>query len=184
LFSEALSVGSATAPSTSSFGTVIGRAGNKGFIESYRNVAGTGTVCNIGGNAGNMLINGDGYLENTNNAYAGISDLKLKENITDVAPKLAALSQVRVVNYNLIEYPDRKLLGVVAQELELIFPGLVKDSPDLDDEGNDLGTVTKSVKYSVFVPMLIKGMQEQQALILSQATSIAALTTRIVALEA
>jgi hypothetical protein len=33
------------------------------------------------------------------------------------------------------------------------------------------------VKYSVFVPMLIKAMQEQQAL-------ITALTTRITALEA
>jgi chemotaxis receptor (MCP) glutamine deamidase CheD len=26
-----------------------------------------------------------------------------------------------------------------------------------------LGTVTKSVKYSVFIPMLIKSIQEQQA---------------------
>jgi hypothetical protein len=163
--SGALWVGTTTTPSTSVFGTAISRAGAAGLIENYRDVTGTGTVCNIGGNAGNLLIKGDGDLENTNNAYTGISDLKLKENITDVAPKLAALNQVRVVNYNLIEYPDRKLLGVVAQELELLFPGLVKDSPDFDDEGNDLGTVTKSVKYSVFVPMLIKGMQEQQALI-------------------
>jgi hypothetical protein len=38
-----------------------------------------------------------------------------------------------------------------------------------DEEGNiskkrqSLGTTTKSVKYSVFVPMLIKAIQEQQA---------------------
>jgi hypothetical protein len=34
---------------------------------------------------------------------------------------------------------------------------------DRDADGNDLGTTTKSVKYSVFVPMLIKAIQEQQA---------------------
>jgi hypothetical protein len=53
---------------------------------------------------------------------------------------------------------------------------MVEESPDRDTEGNDLGTTTKSVKYSVFVPMLIKAMQEQQALIQS-------LTARITTLE-
>jgi hypothetical protein len=54
----------------------------------------------------------------------------------------------------------------------------------LDDEGNPVfievsrptGTKTKSVKYSVFVPILIKAMQEQQAI-------IEALEARIEALE-
>ena len=52
---------------------------------------------------------------------------------------------------------------------------MIDESPDTEDrevtdeEGNvtnekvDLGTVTKSVKYSVFTPMLIKAIQEQQA---------------------
>jgi len=54
---------------------------------------------------------------------------------------------------------------------------MIDESPDfeeqevIDEEGNittervDLGTTTKSVKYSVFVPMLIKAMQEQQEII-------------------
>ena len=107
---------------------------------------------------------GNGNVVNANNSYGAISDAKLKENIVDVSPKLDKLNQVRVVNYNLIG-EDQKQLGVVAQELEQIFPGMVNESPDRDEEGNDLGTTTKSVKYSVFVPMLIKAMQEQQALI-------------------
>jgi len=41
----------------------------------------------------------------------------------------------------------------------------VDQAVDRDAEGNDLGTTTKSVKYSVFVPMLIKAVQEQQAII-------------------
>ena len=128
----------------------------------------------------NIFIRGNGNLENANNSYAGISDIKLKDNVTDATPKLEKLCQVRVVNYNLkadLGYEQHKQIGVVAQELEQIFPGMVEETPDRDEEGNDLGTTTKSVKYSVFVPMLIKAMQEQQALIND-------LTARIAALEA
>lgn len=130
-----------------------------------------------------FLVYGDGDVVNTNNSYGAISDVKLKENIVDTTPKLDDLKQVRIVNYNLIENPDKKLLGVIAQELEQIFPNIVSETPDLDDEGNDLGTTTKSVKYSVFVPMLIKAIQEQQALIESQQSQIDALTARIETLE-
>ena len=105
-----------------------------------------------------------GNVTNTNNSYGAISDVKLKENIVDATPKLDKLNQVRVVNYNLIG-EEQKQLGVIAQELEQIFPSMIDESPDLDKEGNQLGTTTKSVKYSVFVPMLIKSIQEQQAII-------------------
>ena len=40
-------------------------------------------------------------------------------------------------------------IGVVAQELETVCPKLVTAIPDVDSEGNDLGTTTKSVNYSV-----------------------------------
>jgi hypothetical protein len=105
-----------------------------------------------------------GNVTNTNNSYGAISDVKLKENIVDATPKLDKLNQVRVVNYNLIG-EEQKQLGVIAQELEQIFPSMIDESPDLDKEGNELGTTTKSVKYSVFVPMLIKSIQEQQTII-------------------
>ncbi len=119
----------------------------------------------------------NGNLQNINNSYGAISDLKLKENISDATPKLDKLLQVRVVNYNLKTQPDQKHIGVIAQELEQVFPGMVEESPDRDAEGNDLGTTTKGVKYSVFVPMLIKALQEQQSI-------IASLTARVAALEA
>jgi hypothetical protein len=115
-----------------------------------------------------------GNVANTNNSYGSLSDIKLKENITDATPKLAQLNQVRVVNYNLIS-DSNKQLGVIAQELEQIFPRMIDESPDRDAKGNDLGTVTKSVKYSVFVPMLIKAIQEQQALITQLQADVAAL---------
>ena len=123
-----------------------------------------------------IQILGNGNIQNTNNSYGAISDIKRKENITDATPKLEKLNQVRVVNFNMIG-EEQKQLGVIAQELEQVFPSMIEETPDRDVEGNDIGTTTKSVKYSVFVPMLIKAIQEQQAI-------ITALTTRITALEA
>lgn len=160
-----------------------------------------------------FMVYGSGDVVNRSNSYGAISDIKLKENITDATPKLAKLLRVRVVNYTLKTDPTHKQIGVIAQELEQISPGLVEETEDyievaktrevevpaveavLDNEGNVVtpavgattrteeytereatGEVTKSVKYSVFVPMLIKAMQEQQAM-------IEALTKRLDALE-
>jgi hypothetical protein len=125
-------------------------------------------------NATNLFINcadtsadrfkvfSNGNVVNTNNSYGPISDIKLKENIIDATPKLDKLMQIRIVNYNLIG-DELRQIGVIAQELEQVFPGLVDEHIDKDKEGNDLDTTTKSVKMSVFVPMLIKAIQEQQA---------------------
>jgi hypothetical protein len=115
-------------------------------------------------------------VSNLNNSYGAISDVKLKENIIDATPKLEDLCKVKIRQYNLKSDPDHKQIGVVAQELEEVFAGLVETTIDKDLKGNDLGTTTKQVKYSVFVPMLIKAMQEQQTLINN-------LTTRLNALE-
>ena len=106
-------------------------------------------------NSVTFKVYNNGTVNNSTGTYAGISDIKLKENIVDATPKLEKLMQVRVVNYNFKEnsgYETFKQIGVIAQELVNIFPGLVDET-----------TTTKSVKYSLFVPMLIKAIQEQQA---------------------
>lgn len=120
-----------------------------------------------------LIIYSNGNVVNRNNSYGPLSDIKLKENITDTTSKLYKLMQVRIVNYNLIG-DNLKQIGVIAQELEQVFPALVDENEDFeevemtDEKGNiikekkSLGTTTKSVKMSVFVPMLIKAMQEQQ----------------------
>ena len=111
-----------------------------------------------------FIVYGDGDVANTNNSYGAISDQSLKENIVDATDKLADLNQVQVRNFNLIG-SDHKQIGVVAQELESVFPALVKT----DDSG------IKSVKYSVFVPILIKALQEQQVLIEQLQSDVATL---------
>ena len=117
---------------------------------------------NIGASAYKFKVLDSGNVQNTNNSYGAISDVKLKENILDATPKLAGLMQVQVRNYNLIG-DTTKQIGVIAQELETVFPAMVEEIIDRDKDGNELGTTTKSVKYSVFVPMLIKAVQELSA---------------------
>ena len=129
----------------------------------------------VSGSTEVFRIEASGNVKNTNNSYGALSDAKLKENIVDASPKLADLMQVKVRNYNLIG-GTTKQIGVVAQELEAVFPSMVDENADRDEDGNLLETTTKGVKYSVFVPMLIKAIQEQQTLIES-------LTARITALE-
>jgi hypothetical protein len=134
------------------------------------------------GNTAKLYIYSNGNVVNANNSYGALSDAKLKENIVDASPKLTGLMQVKVRNYNLIG-DTTKQIGVVAQELETVFPSMIDISPDIDKNGNDLGTTTKSVKYSVFVPMLIKSVQELSTLITAQQSTIQSLTERITALE-
>lgn len=120
-----------------------------GRIKNSVDVAGGGIVTQAFGTAGEFRVKGDGDLENTNNSYGAISDESLKENIVDASPKLEKLKQVQIKTFNLIDH-DLKQIGVIAQDLENVFPSLVKDN----DDGY------KTVKYSVFVPILIKAMQE------------------------
>tara|TARA_R110000868_G_scaffold158316_2_gene386305 strand:+ start:2230 stop:5232 length:3003 start_codon:yes stop_codon:yes gene_type:complete len=109
-----------------------------------------------------LLIADSGNITNTNNSYGQISDIKLKENILDANNKLYDLLKVRIVNFN-FKNDTQKQIGVIAQELEQVFPSMIETYIDKDENGNDLGTVTKSVKYSVFVPIIIKAIQELKA---------------------
>jgi hypothetical protein len=99
-------------------------------------------------------------------SYGALSDIRLKENIVDVNPKLEDLLKVRVVNYNLKGCQDTTFIGVVAQELEQIFPALVKNG-DLSPQDIHHGKTEtyKYVKYSCFDMMLIKAFQEQMDII-------------------
>ena len=107
-------------------------------------------------------VEASGNVKNATGSYGAISDIKLKENITEATPKLEDLLKVKVCNYN-FKGNETKQIGVIAQELEKIFPSMVEESEDRDDNGVFLGTTTKSVKYSIFVPMLIKAVQELKA---------------------
>jgi hypothetical protein len=105
-------------------------------------------------------VTSNGNVANTTNSYGAISDIKLKENIVDANSQWNDLKALQVRNYNFKEGQTHTQIGLVAQEAELVSPGLVNESPDHDAEGNDLGTVTKSVNYSVLYMKAVKALQE------------------------
>jgi hypothetical protein len=125
--------------------------------------AGTGWNLYIGyASGGNLVyrVYGNGNVQNTSNSYTAISDIKLKENIVDANSQWDDIKGLQVRNYNLKEGQTHRQIGLIAQEVEPISPGLVYESPDRDEEGNDLGTVTKSVNYSVLYMKAVKALQE------------------------
>ena len=129
-------------------------------ILSWNNqAAGTGwyhlVAQSSGGNA--IIIYGNGNIQNANNSYGQISDINLKENITDATPKLEDIKKLKVKNFN-FKGDDLKQIGMIAQDVEEVFPGLVEEVTDPKTKEKH-----KSLKYSVFVPMLIKSIQELEA---------------------
>ena len=121
----------------------------------------------------------NGNVQNTNNSYGAYSDIKLKENIVDANSQWNDLKALRVRNYNLKEGQTHTQIGLVAQEIEPISPGLIYETPDRDEDGNDLGTVTKSVNYSVLYMKAVKALQEAMERIEQLETEMAAVTAQL-----
>jgi hypothetical protein len=114
----------------------------------------------------------------SNGTVTARSDAKFKKNIeTTRNGYLEDLAQLRVVKYNWYNHEDGtpKELGFIAQEVEQVFPGLVSTAPDKDDQGNETGEVSKSIKTSVFTPMLVKALQEALERIKTLEAKVAAL---------
>jgi len=143
-------------------------------------IVGGHSASSIDGGTGCFVVLSNGNVVNTNNSYGALSDVKLKENIVNASSQWDDLKAIQIRNYNLKESTGQQThtqLGVVAQEVELVSPGLVSESPDLDADGNDLGTVTKSVNYSVLYMKAVKALQEAIA-------KIETLEARVTTLEA
>ena len=133
-----------------------------------------------------VVIRADGDLENANNSYGAYSDEKLKENIVGAGSQWSDIKSLTVRKFNFKEdtgFSTHTQIGLIAQEVELVSPGLVTESPDRDAEGNDLGTVTKSVNYSVLYMKAVKALQEAMERIEILEASNNDLLARVSALE-
>jgi len=131
---------------------------------------------NGGGVVVKILSNGN--IQNANNSYTAFSDVKLKENVVDASSQWNDLKALQVRNYNFKEETGQQThtqIGLIALEVELVSPGLVSESPDRDEEGNDLGTGTKSVNYSVLYMKAVKALQEAMERIETLEAKVAAL---------
>jgi hypothetical protein len=111
----------------------------------------------------------------TSTTISAISDIRFKENVRDLD---AGLAQVMALKPRLYDWKEGKgadiknARGFIAQEFETVFPDLIDEWKDPVPEGEE---PYKSVRADL-IPVLVKAIQEQQALITS-------LTARIAALE-
>ncbi len=97
-----------------------------------------------------------GYIANTTGTFAltDISDARTKTNINDTSADASTiLNDLRVVDFNRIQNPDGPLItGFIAQEVQDVYSQAVTTS----------STGLLGVSKDAFIPILVKGHQNQQ----------------------
>ena len=142
----------------------------------------------------------------TTTTYGQPSDYRLKENIVPMPSSIERVKSLNPIRFNMIANPENTTVdGFIAHEVQEIVPEAVVHQKDamkeeeyevtpevLDEDGNVVteavwGTRTvpeyQQMDASKLIPIMVKAIQEQQALIEAQATTITDLTTRIETLE-
>lgn len=142
------------------------------------------------GRASNGSVSTAGYFEGdvtyTGN-LTGPSDAKLKENVQPFSNALTLLNSLQPKTYQFIQtgvygkigLPKGLQYGLIAQDVEVLFPNLVKNSvgfiqsPNVSAvEGSALDTTQsklpqkyefKSINYTGLIPVMIQAIKEQQA---------------------
>jgi len=138
-------------------------AGNTAYWDGTAWITNSSNIFNNGGNVGIGTTNPTVKLEvNGRLKTQGInelSDARYKKDIQTLTNALANIEKLRGVAYDWrqAEFPEKNFdskhqIGLIAQELELVYPELV----NTDAEGY------KSVDYSKLVAVLIEAVKEQQ----------------------
>ena len=121
----------------------------------------------------NFAYNGvlKAYILDTDGLYVQNSDRRLKNSIEPVQSVLDKVMQLKPSKYyyNQATRPDQKSWGFIAQEVEAVFPEIVKEKDGY-----------KALAYDNFAIMSIKAIQEQQEIILSQADDIDRLNQQLI----
>jgi len=82
------------------------------------------------------------------------SDARLKSNIISLGSTLAKLMKIDGKSYTMKSNEKVNKIGLLAQDIEEVFPELVKEGEDKDG--------TLSVNYQGLIPVLINAIKEQQ----------------------
>ena len=130
-----------------------------------------------------LRVEYDGDVKNMNNSYGSLSDQRLKENIVDAESQWDDIKALKVRKYNFKDdntdpevftgISTHTQMGVVAQEVELVSPGLVNCAKIAD--GSDDPDSMKTVKYSVLYMKAVKALQEAMTRIETLEAKVAAL---------
>lgn len=141
----------------------------------YATTFGSATNANYAG-----YFNGDIFVTG---AYLP-SDANMKTNVVDYDSSLYVINQLSPktfeytdVNYSGMNLPDGHQYGLIAQEVEQVLPSIVTDNvhpAQYDSLGNQIHPAYdfKGVDYTSLIPVLVGGIQEQQAIINTQDSTI------------
>ena len=143
---------------------VYGYAYNNGGTSAY-GVYGTasGATNNYG-----VYCSGNGVYTGT---WTQSSDIKLKKNIKSLSGALDKIKLLEPKEYEMRreEYPSMNLsegkqFGLIAQDLEKVFPEMVHiiSHPDNMEKGKETMLEFKGIDYISLVPVLIQAIKEQQ----------------------
>jgi hypothetical protein len=107
------------------------------------------------------MTNGDMTAVGNVTAY---SDIRLKEEIEPLQNSLEKLMQINGVSFRwkdlpeVVGHPGKKDFGIIAQEVEKVFPEVVHESAHESPDGDSY----KTVAYDKLVPVLLEAIKEQQ----------------------
>jgi hypothetical protein len=124
-------------------------------------VIGNGTSGSLS-DAFKVMFNGDATVSNDLTVSGDVnisSDARLKSNIVSLGSTLPKLLQIDGKSY---EMKGKQKIGVLAQEIQKVFPELVSE-----DDNEML-----AVNYQGLVPVLINALKEQESKIIDQQTQI------------
>ena len=163
-----VTMGSYDSSSTSGFGAKIQVNANSAQYNAQISQGGASftDMYNVYfGSTKTFQVLANGNVQNNNNSYGQISDVSLKENIVDANSQWADIKAVKVRNYNFKEGQTHKQIGVIAQEIETVSPGLVYENSDN----------LKGVSHSILYMKAIKALQEAMERIETLEAKVAAL---------
>ena len=109
-----------------------------------------------------FIVEGDGDCLNRNNTYTNISDRRLKKNIVEANNQWEDIKNIKFYNYNFVNEDTIKHIGVIAQQIQEVSPGLVKTSNSSEYVNGVLVKNIKTVKSSILYMKGMKTLQEAQ----------------------
>ena len=142
------------------------------------------------GTIGNLYFNwssGSVNVRVDNSAYLYVrgvnvsSDMRLKDKVSDVEGALDKINDLDIFYYKWKNCPDETHIGVSAQQVQTIFPELVKEN-----DTNDVSPETENyltVDYQCLNVAGLQAIKELYQLVKQQQTKIDALETRLANLE-
>ena len=161
-------------------------AGTYAFgVGAYGSASGTtGTMYGVYGNASGGTTNYAVYASGITYSTGGYqsSDAKLKKDVKSIDNALEKIMQLqpRTYNFKTDEYnymglPAEPHYGFIAQELETVFPAMVKEMQQpIENDYKKNGMLTfKAINYTEMIPVLTQAIQEQQVQIEAKDLKIA-----------